>query len=122
MDLLGLSACNLLLILSTYTGGVALFGSSVLVTSFGNGLTNMAGMSIVNKIATPQQRAGLLSPYMIVSYLGTIVPILGVGWLADHAGLTSAIVSFCAAMAALTAGLAYAAKNTPVIVQTGPSA
>lgn len=117
MGLLGLSACNLLLILSTYTGGVVLFGLSVLVTSLGNGLTNMAGMSIVNKIATPQQRAGLLSSYMIVGYLGTILPILGVGWLADHVGLTTAIVSFCAAMALLTAALAYAAKHTPVIVE-----
>lgn len=118
MGLLGLSACNLLLILTTYTGAVMLFVLSVLVTGFGNGVVNMAGMSIVNKVATHEQRAGLLSSYMIVGYLGSIVPILGVGWLADHVGLTAAIVCFCAAMALLTAGLAYAAKNTPVIVQT----
>ncbi|MFZ2293872.1 MAG: MFS transporter [Polaromonas sp.] len=115
MGLLGLSACNLLLILTSYTGAVTLFVLSVLVTGFGHGVMSMAGMSIVNKVATHEQRAGLLSSYMIVGYLGTIVPILGVGWLANHVGLTSAIVSFCAVMALLTAGLAYAAQKTPVI-------
>jgi len=122
MGLLGLSACNLLLILTSYTGAVTLFVLSVLVTGFGHGVMSMAGMSIVNKVATHEQRAGLLSSYMIVGYVGTIVPILGVGWLADHVGLTTAIVSFCTAMALLTAGLAYAAKNTPVITPTGKPA
>lgn len=113
----GLAACNLLLILTTYTGAVTLFVLSVLATGFGHGVVSMAGMSIVNKVATPTQRAGLLSSYMVVGYLGTIVPILGVGWLADHVGLANAVVSFCAAMAALTAGLAFAARNIPVIVK-----
>jgi MFS family permease len=120
--LLGLSACNLLLIASTYTGGMTLFVLSVLTTGFGHGVMSMAGMAVVNKISPPGQRAGLLSSYMIVGYLGAIVPILGVGWLSNHLGLTSAIVSFCAAMAALTAGLAYAAKNTPVIAAPAASA
>ena len=53
----------------------------------------------------------------MVGYLGTIVPILGVGWLSDHLGLTVAIVIFCGAMALLTGALAWLAHRTPVIEQ-----
>lgn len=110
-----LALCNLLLILTTYAESTPLFMLSVLTTAFGHGLTNLAGMSLVGKIATPGSRAGLLSSYLIVGYLGTIVPILGIGWLSDHVGLHNAIVVFCAVMALLTGGLAAAAHATPEV-------
>ena len=110
-----LAVCNLLLMATTWTGWPALFVLSVLTTASGHGLVNLAGIAIVNKVAQPQTRSGLLSTYLVVGYLGTIVPILGVGWLSDHLGLPVAIMIFCTAMAALTAGLAVLARNTPVI-------
>ena len=58
-----------------------------------------------------------MSTYLVVGYLGTIVPILGVGWLSDHLGLMVAIVIFCGAMALLTGALAWLAHRTPVIEQ-----
>lgn len=112
-----LAVCNVLLIATTYTNLPLLFVLSVLTTAAGHGLVNLAGIAIVNKVAGPQNRSGLLSTYLVVGYLGTIVPILGVGWLSDHLGLTVAIVIFCGAMALLTGALAWLAHRTPVIEQ-----
>jgi MFS family permease len=84
----------------------------VLVTAFGHALANVAGMSVIGKLTHPGNRAGLLASYMIVGYLGTIVPIVAVGWLADHLGLSRAVAVFCYAMAALSAAIAMLAART----------
>ncbi|RTZ48230.1 MFS transporter [Candidimonas sp. SYP-B2681] len=110
---------NLLLIATTYTGLIWLFMLSALTTALGHGLANLAGMSLVNKMATPASRAGLLSSYMIVGYLGTIVPILGMGWLSDRLGLAYAIMIFSASMTAVTAILTWAAHTTQPVPSPG---
>nr|WP_254068171.1 MFS transporter [Acidovorax sp. SRB_14] len=110
-----LAACNLLLIATSFTQWSVLFVLSVLTTSAGHGLVNLAGIAIVNKVARPETRAGLLSTYLVVGYIGTIAPILAVGWLSDGLGLAAALVIFCVAMAALTGALAWAAARTPLI-------
>ena len=107
-----LAACNLLLAWTTFSRTPLLFAASVLVTAFGHGLANVAGMSVIGKLTHPAQRAGLLASYMVVGYLGTIVPILAVGWLADHLGLSQAVAWFSYAMAALSAALAALAART----------
>ncbi|WP_225861198.1 MFS transporter [Ideonella benzenivorans] len=108
-----LALCNLLLILTARTGALSLFVLSVLVTSFGHGLANVTGMSVVNKVANTDTRPGLLSSYLIVGYLGTILPILAMGALSDRLGLSQALVIFCTAMALLSAVLAAAAQRLP---------
>ena len=79
-----------------------LFALSVLTTATGHAMCNLAGMSIVNKVSKPANRTGLLSTYLIIGYLGTIVPILGLGWLSDVMGLTPALVVFCLCLSVLT--------------------
>ena len=110
-----LAAGNLWLMATTYTNWPLLFIFSVLTTAAGHGLTNLAGIAVVNKVARPDNRAGLLSSYLVVGYIGTTAPILGVGWLSDHIGLPLAIVTFCVGMALLTASLAWLAYRTPAI-------
>lgn len=110
-----LVTCNLLLAWTTASRTALLFAASVLVTSFGHGLANVAGMSVIGKLTHPGQRAGLLASYMIVGYLGTIVPILAVGWLADHLGLSRAVAVFSYAMAALSLVVAFIAARTHVL-------
>jgi hypothetical protein len=106
-------ASNLLLAWTTASHAALLFAASVLVTSFAHGLANVAGMSVIGKLTHPGgERAGLLASYMIVGYLGTIVPILAVGWLADHLGLGTAVAAFSYAMATLSAVLAVLAART----------
>lgn len=107
-----LATCNLLLAWTTSSRAPVLFAASVLVTAFGHGLANVSGMSVIGKLTHPAQRAGLLASYMVVGYLGTIVPILAVGWLADNLGLGRAVVVFSYAMAALSSGLAALAART----------
>jgi fucose permease len=36
-----------------------------------------------------------MSTYLFIGYLGTIVPIIAVGYLADHFGLTTGVLGFC---------------------------
>lgn len=107
-----LALCNLLLILTARTGSTALFIACVFTTAFGHGMANLAGISLIDRIATQDSRAGLLSSYLIIGYLGTILPILGIGWLSDHLGLATALLIFCAVMALLTASLAWIAHTT----------
>ena len=114
---IALALCNLLLMASTLSAMPLVFAASVVVTAFGHGLINVGGMGVVGKLTRPEARAGLLSSYMIVGYMGTIVPILGVGWLSDHMGLNRALVVFCGAMAALAALVACVAARTQAIPQ-----
>ena len=107
--------CNLLLIATVLAGGSALFIAAMAVTAFGHGLANVAGMGVVGKLTTPERRGGLLSSYLIVGYLGTIVPILGMGWLSDHLGLNRALMVFCGAMALLSAVVTFLAARTEEI-------
>jgi MFS family permease len=100
-----LAACNLLLVVNTFAGSPWVFALCVAATAAGHGMCNQAGMSIVNKVSKPASRTGLLSTYLIVGYLGTIVPILGLGWLSDAIGLTRALVVFCICLGLLTAFL-----------------
>ncbi len=109
---IALAACNLLLVWTTYGRTALLFAASVLVTAFGHGLANVGGMAVIGKLTQPGERAGLLASYMIVGYLGTIVPILAVGWLSDAMGLNRALVVFSCAMGALSAVSAVLAART----------
>ncbi|MDD2846665.1 MAG: MFS transporter [Rhodoferax sp.] len=110
-----LAAGNVWLMATTYSNWPLLFVFSLLTTAAGHGLVNLAGIAIVNKVARPDNRSGLLSTYLVVGYIGTIAPILGVGWLSDHVGLSVAIEIFCVCMALLTGTLAWLAYQTPVI-------
>lgn len=113
--LLSLMLANVLLMLNTTTTSPLLFASSVLTTSLGHGLCNLGGITVVNKVAPPHQRSSLLSTYLIIAYLGSILPVLGMGWLADHIGLTQALLVFCVCIGLLTGSLAILAQRTPVI-------
>lgn len=107
---------NLLLLINNFVGSGLLFVLSVLTTALSHGLCNLAGMMLVNKISTPANRAGLISTYLMIGYCGTILPILGVGWLSDHIGLARALVVFCICMAALGSVLGVLAWHTQKLV------
>lgn len=118
--LLALLVANVVLMLNTTTTSQLLFTSSVLTTAFGHGLCCMGGLSVVNKVSPPHQRSSLLSTFLMIAYLGSILPILGMGWLADHIGLTQALLVFCSFIGLLTCCLAVLTLRTPVIVASSP--
>ena len=107
LGLVGLALSNALLMINLWAGSATLFALGVLSTAAGHGMSMLAGMSMVNRIATPSNRPGLLSTYLVVGYIGSMVPMLGIGWIADHWGMEPAVRIFCTLVIVL--GVAAAA-------------
>ena len=82
---------NAMLVLNFKLGSPAVFIVGVCAAATGHGLCLLAGISMVNRIATPTERSGLISTYLVCGYVGSIVPLIGVGWIADQHGLPVAI-------------------------------
>ena len=114
---LSLALCNVLLMMNVFAASSLLFALCVLTTALGHGLCNLGGISVVNKVARADNRAGLLATYLVIGYVGTILPILGIGWLSDHLGISKALLVFCGVFAALAMGLALATWRTDPIRQ-----
>ena len=110
-----LALCIVLLLIYVCASSSLLFVLCVLTTALGHGLCNLGGISVVNKVASTHNRAGLLATYLVIGYVGTILPILGIGWLSDHMGLSRALLVFCAVFAVLAAALALATWRTQPI-------
>lgn len=94
LGLLALGASNVLLMVNLWAGLASLFALGVALIAIGHGMTQLAGMSMVNRIATPETRSGLFSSYLVIGYIGSMVPMLGIGWIADHWGMTVALYTF----------------------------
>lgn len=109
LGLLAVVLSNALLVFNFQAMSVALFAVGVLAAAVGHGLCLLAGISMVNRIASPAQRAGLISTYLVSGYVGSIAPLLGAGWLADHFGLQAAITALGLGVVAtaLPAGVAF---------------
>ncbi len=107
-----LALCNVLLMLTVVSGEAWLFAMAVMVTAFGHGLANVGGMGVVAKLTKPAERAGLLSSYLMIGYMGSILPIMGMGWLADHLGLDHALLVFCSLMALMNIAIAVLVWRT----------
>ncbi len=86
---------------------------AIAVVGAGNGLTYMAGLNIVNRIAEPEHRAELLSAFLVVTNLGFSMPALAVGLTANKIGLYNAIVAAAILFGILAIGtmLATTEKN-----------
>ncbi|ARU06663.1 MFS transporter [Comamonas serinivorans] len=109
-------AANLVLLATNELGSPLLFAASVLVTALAHGLANVGGMAVIQKICTDAERPTILASYLVVGYLGTIVPILAVGWLTDLIGLTHALDVFTVVMALLSAAIATLVWRTPPLL------
>jgi hypothetical protein len=73
----------------------------------------LAGMTMVNKIATPDNRSGLLATYLVVGYVGSMAPMLGIGWIADRWGMNVALACFCGAVVVTGSVAAWRFKAHP---------
>lgn len=93
--LLLMAASNALLMANLWVGSAILFGLGVLLTALGHGMTLLAGMSMVNRLATHGNRSGLLATFLVTGYIGSMAPMMGIGWIADHWGMDWAVSTFC---------------------------
>ena len=91
LGLLSVVLSNAMLVLNFTVGSSLVFIIGVCAAAAGHGMCLLAGISMVNRIASPAERSGLISTYLVCGYVGSIVPLLGVGWVADHYGLPVAI-------------------------------
>lgn len=103
-----------LLIVAGSAASLALLLAATLTAGVGQGLAFLAAITGVNEIAPPERRADVLSSFYVVTYLGTGVPVIGVGFLATAIGLLTA-VQYCAAV---VAGACLAAVATQFVRQT----
>lgn len=106
--LLALALSSVALMANLSAGSAVLFALSLILTAVGHSMTMLAGMTLLNTLATAGNRAGLTSSYLVVAYTGAIVPLLGVGWISDHWGLSLGVTSFCVLNLALCTLLAVA--------------
>jgi len=87
--------CSALLVVNLRLGSGLLLALGILVTAIGHGMSLLAGMNMVNRIAKPHNHSGLLATYFLVGYCGSIITMLGVGWIADYWGMQTAVSVFC---------------------------
>lgn len=115
LGLLCLAASNALLIINLNLGLSTLFMIGVLLTAAGHGLTMLAGSNILNRLSQAHNRTGLVATLWVSGYVGTIVPMLAIGWIADHFGLPVAVTAFCSLVVVGGLCLAVATARNPVM-------
>lgn len=93
--LISLSASNALLMANLQAGSAILFALGVSLTALGHGMAMLAGMSMINRLATAGNRSGLLATYLVAGYIGSMAPMMGIGWIADYWGMDVAVYTFC---------------------------
>jgi hypothetical protein len=89
---LGLADSSLGLVIS---GGV--------VAGLSQGLSFRSGLTGVTESAPAAQRGEVASSFFVVAYVAISLPVIGVGILAESAGLRTAGLVFTAAVAAIAA-------------------
>ncbi|KGG83585.1 MULTISPECIES: MFS transporter [Comamonas] len=101
---------NGMLLLNLQLQSTLLFILGVGLTALGHGMCMLAGMTMVGRLARPDNRAGMLSTYQTIGLLGSMLPMMAVGWIADHWSIKLAVSLFaCFVMLLATLlGLAFA--------------
>ncbi len=94
-------------------GSVWLLLAASVVAGIGQGTAFLGAMTEINTIAPPERHAEVLSGFYVVTYLGTGIPVLGVGFLATSIGLLSAVEWFSAGAAAAAVALLGALLRQP---------
>ena len=94
LGMLALVVSNAMLVLNLKMASTALFVLGVSLTALGHGMCMLAGMTMVGRIARPENRSGMLSTYQVIGLLGSMLPMMAVGWIADHWGIDMAVTAF----------------------------
>jgi MFS family permease len=79
---------------------MTLFVLCAVVGGIAAGATFIGSLATANRLAPPETRGQALSTWFTLAYVGLTVPVIGVGFSAEHIGYLSA-VSICAGCLAL---------------------
>jgi MFS family permease len=94
-------------------GSAWLLLAASVVAGTGQGSAFLGAMTEVNTTAPPGRHAEVLSGFYVVTYLGTGIPVVGVGFLATTIGLLPAVEWFSAGAAAVAVALLGALRRRP---------
>lgn len=78
-----------------------LFFVSDIFFGIGHGLTLLGAFGLIHSMTHTENRAAVMSTYLFIGYLGTILPILAVGYLSDHFGLNTGVIIFCVCISSM---------------------
>lgn len=117
--LLGLALSMASLMLNLWAGSAIVFAVCVLLTAVGHGLSNLAGMNMINRLATEHNRSGLLSTYFVIGYIGSMLPMMAMGWIADRWGMRVALSCFCSTVVVLGTWAAVLFQRHPRMRSAG---
>lgn len=113
---LGLLTASLALLIAVGTvHSLGLLLGATVLAGIGQGLGFLGAMTEISQAAPPDRHADVLSSFYVVTYLGTGLPIIGVGFLATALGLMPAIRAF----AAVTGILCLAALAARITTRNG---
>jgi len=112
---IALALSNAILMLNLHASSAILFALGVSLTAIGHGMTMLAGMGMITRLAGPANRSGLLATYLVAGYVGSMIPMMGIGWIADHWGIEAAIYSFCTMVIVIGVPLAVLFQRHPRI-------
>ena len=113
---LGLGALALALLGLAAAGPLAspgLLVSSALLAGVGQGIAFQAAFTAATAAVDPRHHASTVSAIYTVTYLGSALPVIGLGLLAERLGLGLAVTVFAIATALACAALGAAALRRP---------
>lgn len=96
----------LLMVLAFLFQSLLIFLLSTFCLGIGQGFSYMGSLALINAIAPPLRRGEVLSSYFVVGYIGTALPVLGVGLLIGLVGSYAATVAFAVLIGALAISIA----------------
>ena len=73
----------------------SLFFISDILVGVGHGFGLFGAFGLIHNMTNANNRAAVVSTYLFIGYLGTIIPIIGAGYLSDHFGLITGVLGFC---------------------------
>lgn len=112
-----------LLVLAERTHLMPLLLADAALAGISEGLGYRGGLEVINQIAPDNQRAEVVSAYLICCYAGLSIPPVGVGILSELASPSLADLTFAAVVAVIAAaGLAIGLRYSPRRLGQGPAA
>lgn len=98
---LALAAGVLLVTLSLWQASFAALIAGVLIAGAGQGMSFSKGLSAITSQVDPARSAEVTSTFFVVLYIAISLPVLGVGFVAQQVGITTAGIGFTLGVAAL---------------------
>lgn len=87
-------------------GSVPLLIAALVLAGAGQGIAFRMVFNAVAEQVEGSQHAQIISTVYVITYLGSAVPVLGLGVAVDSVGLTTAVASFAALVAGACVGMA----------------